>query len=253
MEIQSDWKVCPSCKNSLEKEKCSKCDRELEIGWVVCPFCPQPPLPLSPPQPVDPPIGPAQPLPQPSFGPPLPPSTTPVQPIPLPSPSNAPTTPPPFIPAQMTAGMPTSSSNLWHPLFVKDSVYRWEGKKGATLLKAKIGRLIIAKEGVIFVSSGSNKIGSQFGKALIPIVGTLMAATSGASTVNLDSTDLSKVGSMKIPKSELTSFLVEGGFMSGRYLRIYTRSQGDYSFMTKIGFNKSDVQILKQLDNIDMW
>lgn len=40
-EVQDDWKVCPSCKISLEKEKCSTCNRELEIEWEVCPFCPQ--------------------------------------------------------------------------------------------------------------------------------------------------------------------------------------------------------------------
>ena len=42
LEIQIGWKVCPSCKSSLEKEKCSTCDRELEIDWEICPFCPQP-------------------------------------------------------------------------------------------------------------------------------------------------------------------------------------------------------------------
>jgi hypothetical protein len=172
--------------------------------------------------------------------------------IPAPIPTSQTGVSPTVIPAPIPVDFPPSNSNQWHHLFVKDSVYCWEGEKGKTLINAKVGRLIIAKEGVVFVSSGSAQMGKSFAKALIPIIGPLMAM-SGPSTVDLDPTDLSKAGSLKIPKSDLTSFRVEGSHWMGRYLRIYSRSNGDYSFSTKAGFKKSVTETLNRLENIDLW
>ena len=112
-------------------------------------------------------------------------------------------------------------------------------------MKAKIGRLIIAKQGIAFISSGSNKLGSQLAKNLIPVVGSAM---KGESTVDLDSQDFSKPGSLKIPASEISTFRIEGGFMSGRWLNIYSRKYGEFSFMTKNGFSKSEAEELSRLD-----
>lgn len=153
-------------------------------------------------------------------------------------------------PAPMPVDLPPSNSKQWHHLFVKDSVDCWEGNARATRKNMKVGRLIIAEEGIVFVSTGSAKLGKRFVKYLIS---PRWAARSGPSTVHLDSTDLSKAGSLKIPKSDLTSFRVEGGFWYGRILLIHSRSNGVYSFCTKGGFKKSDAKTLNRFEIDDLW
>lgn len=36
--ISSDFHFCPNCKVSLKKE-CSKCHRDLNADWKICPYC----------------------------------------------------------------------------------------------------------------------------------------------------------------------------------------------------------------------
>ena len=144
----------------------------------------------------------------------------------------------------------SSISDDWHYLFVKDSVDCWEGDGRYVRKNMTVGRLIVAKEGIIFISSGSAKMGRRASKFLIS---PLWAAWSGPSTKHLDSTDLSKKGSLKISRSDVRSFRMEGGFWGGRYLRIHSGLNGVLCFSTKPGFNKSDAKILQRLEITDSW
>lgn len=36
--LTAEFKFCPNCKASL-KDICTKCGRELQVGWRCCPIC----------------------------------------------------------------------------------------------------------------------------------------------------------------------------------------------------------------------
>ena len=93
----------------------------------------------------------------------------------------------------------------------QDQVFRWEGpKRKQTLIKAKLGRLILTSERLVFLSTGSNDI----------TVGRLAAggATRGAavmhssSTHHLDGSALANAGSLEVPRHAITSAELKGMF-----------------------------------------
>jgi DNA-directed RNA polymerase subunit RPC12/RpoP len=38
-EIEDGWLVCPYCKTETGPRLCAKCGKELESEWLVCPYC----------------------------------------------------------------------------------------------------------------------------------------------------------------------------------------------------------------------
>jgi hypothetical protein len=106
-------------------------------------------------------------------------------------------------------------------VLLSDQVFRWEGpKRKQTIFKAKLGRLVLTDQRLIFLSSGSNDL--TVGKALAS------GATYGAAGLRMSATDhldlsaLNAPGSLEVPVSDLLSAELKGMF---KVLVVHHRDQ----------------------------
>jgi hypothetical protein len=82
-----------------------------------------------------------------------------------------------------------------------DRVYRWEGPKmKATLFSAKLGRLVLTDQRVVFLSTGKTDAAKLAGLAAI----SPALATRGGSTAGLDESALANEGSFSVPLAAVT-------------------------------------------------
>jgi hypothetical protein len=82
-----------------------------------------------------------------------------------------------------------------------DRIYCWDGPKmKATLFSAKLGRLVLTDQRLVFLSSGKSDAGTLMAKAVV----SPALATRGGSTVGLDGSALANEGSVEIPIGAIT-------------------------------------------------
>ena len=110
----------------------------------------------------------------------------------------------------------------------QDSIFRWEGpKRKATLFSAKLGRLVLTSQRIVFLSSGKNDLsaGKLMAAAVAPIAGQMTGSTTG-----LDETAAENPGSIEIPLGAVTSTELKGMF---KVLTIgYTDDSGAATYST---------------------
>lgn len=92
----------------------------------------------------------------------------------------------------------------------EDGVFRWEGpKRKSTVINAKLGRLVLTSERLVFLSSGNNDLSA--GKFLAGAA-TSTAVLVTSSTTDLDETALQNPGSLQVPLDRITSAELKGMF-----------------------------------------
>jgi hypothetical protein len=82
-----------------------------------------------------------------------------------------------------------------------DRIYRWEGPKmKATLFSAKLGRLVLTDQRLVFLSTGRSDA------AKLAALGAISPAlaTRGGSTAGLDASALANEGSFSAPLASIT-------------------------------------------------
>ena len=106
-----------------------------------------------------------------------------------------------------------------HVLLLEDRVFRWEGpKRKQTVIKAKLGRLALTDQRLLFLSSGSNDLsassliagGTSHGASVLRV----------SSTDNLDIGALQNPGSLEVPLTEVVRAELKGMF---KYLVVHYR------------------------------
>lgn len=92
-----------------------------------------------------------------------------------------------------------------------DQVFRWEGpKRKQTLFKAKLGRLVLTDQRLLFLSTGSNDL-----SAAKLLAGGASHGASGlitSSTKDLDLSALQAAGGLEVDLSAITSAELKGMF-----------------------------------------
>jgi hypothetical protein len=88
-----------------------------------------------------------------------------------------------------------------HVVLEADRIYRWEGPKmKATLFSAKLGRLVLTDQRLMFLSTGKSDAANLAARAAI----NPMLATRGGSTAGLDDAALANDGSLSVPLAAIT-------------------------------------------------
>jgi hypothetical protein len=96
-------------------------------------------------------------------------------------------------------------------LLVQDQVFRWEGsKRKQTVVKAKLGRLVLTDRRLLFLSTGSNDLSA----ASLAAGGATRGASVGriSSTQDLDLRALQAPGGLEVDLSAITSAELKGMF-----------------------------------------
>jgi hypothetical protein len=82
-----------------------------------------------------------------------------------------------------------------------DRIYCWDGPKmKATLFSAKLGRLVLTDQRLVFLSSGKSDATKLMAKAVV----SPALASRGGSTAGLDAGALANEGSVEIPLGAIT-------------------------------------------------
>ncbi len=102
-----------------------------------------------------------------------------------------------------------------------DKIFRWEGpKRKQTLFSAKLGRLVLTSERLLFLSTGKNDVtlGRLLGGATSPLAGLRTSSTE-----HLDVSVLGSAGSLDIPLGRVARVRAQGhvqdddGHLPGRW------------------------------------
>ncbi len=92
----------------------------------------------------------------------------------------------------------------------QDKVFRWEGpKRKQTLLSAKLGRLVLTNQRLLFLSTGKNDVNA---KKLLGGAVTPLAVLHTSSTADLDLSALQAQGGLEVPLSAIESAELKGMF-----------------------------------------
>jgi hypothetical protein len=96
-------------------------------------------------------------------------------------------------------------------LLQSDKVFRWDGpKRKQTLLKAKLGRLVLTNQRLVFLSTGKNDI--TVGRVVAGGLGNAALGLRTSSTQGLDMSAADAPGGMSIPVERLRSAELKGMF-----------------------------------------
>jgi hypothetical protein len=92
-----------------------------------------------------------------------------------------------------------------------DKVFRWEGpKRKQTIIKAKLGRLVLTDRRLLFLSSGSNDLSA--GKVIASGATRGVAGLRMSSTDHLDLSAVNAPGGLEVGLSAITSAELKGMF-----------------------------------------
>jgi len=92
----------------------------------------------------------------------------------------------------------------------QDRLFRWEGpKRKQTLFSAKLGRLVLTNERLIFLSTGKNdvNVARLLGGAVSPLAGLRTSKTE-----HLDVSALGEAGSLDLPLDRVDGAELKGMF-----------------------------------------
>ncbi|MEJ7707569.1 MAG: hypothetical protein WKF82_10065 [Nocardioidaceae bacterium] len=96
-------------------------------------------------------------------------------------------------------------------VLVADKVFRWEGpKRKQTVIKAKLGRLVLTDRRLLFLSTGSNDLSAA--KFLAGGATYGAAGLISSSTKDLDLTALQTAGGLEVDLSAIRSTELKGMF-----------------------------------------
>jgi len=121
-----------------------------------------------------------------------------------------------------------------------DRIYCWDGPKmKATLFSAKLGRLVLTDQRLVFLSSGKSDAAKLMAKAVV----SPALATRGGSTAGLDGGALANQGSVEIPLAAITR--CEAGKKRALVVT-YRKEDGteqSYAFGEKMGMPARDTWV----------
>lgn len=107
-----------------------------------------------------------------------------------------------------------------HVINQYDQLLKWNTpKRKQTVFGAKLGRLVLTDERLIFLSSGSNDL--TIGKIAAGASGLISVATSSSSTSHLDLSALGNDGSLNLPLSDIMDAEVKGKFFKTVSIRFF--------------------------------
>lgn len=96
-------------------------------------------------------------------------------------------------------------------VLVADKVFRWEGpKRKQTLIKAKLGRVVLTERRLLFLSTGSNDLSAAkllAGGATYGVAGLITSSTK-----DLDLSALQAAGGLEVDLAAITSAELKGMF-----------------------------------------
>jgi len=126
-----------------------------------------------------------------------------------------------------------------------DRMYAWPGPRArVSLIGARLGRLVLTSERLLFLSTGTNGIARDLGVTLtvgapfLPILG-------GRATDQLDSADLENEGAVNVRLESIHDARVERRWDLSSYLVVESVLDGGKrdasSFMTRFGFNRGEL------------
>lgn len=105
----------------------------------------------------------------------------------------------------------TCTETTEHVLAIAEGIYCWDGpKRRATLLSAKLGRLVLTADRVLFLSTGRHDV--TVGKLLAGARGNHLAAMRTGRTDGLDLSALANAGSISVRRADVRSCVVVGRF-----------------------------------------
>jgi hypothetical protein len=124
----------------------------------------------------------------------------------------------------------TDTTTDEHVLAVADGIYRWDGpKRKTTLVSAKLGRLVLTNQRLLFLSSGRHDV--TLGKVLAGASGNLVRGLRTDRTDDLDITALGNAGSLDLPLEQVRTVELKGLF---KFLSV-TNDGGASAFAPKNG------------------
>jgi hypothetical protein len=124
----------------------------------------------------------------------------------------------------------TDTTTDEHVLAVADGIYRWDGpKRKTTLVSAKLGRLVLTNQRLLFLSSGRHDV--TLGKVLAGASGNLARGLRTDRTDDLDITALGNAGSLDLPLEQVCAVELKGLF---KFLSV-TYDGGASAFAPKNG------------------
>jgi hypothetical protein len=124
----------------------------------------------------------------------------------------------------------TDTTTDEHVLAVADGIYRWDGpKRKTTLVSAKLGRLVLTNQRLLFLSSGRHDV--TLGKVLAGASGNLVRGLRTDRTDDLDITALGNAGSLDLPLEQVRTVELKGLF---KFLSV-TYDGGASAFAPKNG------------------
>jgi hypothetical protein len=124
----------------------------------------------------------------------------------------------------------TDTTTDEHVLAVADGIYRWDGpKRKTTLVSAKLGRLVLTNQRLLFLSSGRHDV--TLGKVLAGASGNLARGLRTDRTDDLDITALGNAGSLDLPLEQVRTVELKGLF---KFLSV-TYDGGASAFAPKNG------------------
>jgi hypothetical protein len=124
----------------------------------------------------------------------------------------------------------TDTTTDEHVLAVADGIYRWDGpKRKTTLVSAKLGRLVLTNQRLLFLSSGRHDV--TLGKVLAGASGNLARGLRTDRTDDLDITALGNAGSLDLPLEQVRAVELKGLF---KFLSV-TYDGGASAFAPKNG------------------
>lgn len=92
-----------------------------------------------------------------------------------------------------------------------DQLLKWDApKRKQTVFSAKLGRLVVTSQRVVFLSTGSNDL--TFGKVVAGAAGMHSVALSSSQTGHLDAAALGADGALDIPLPAINEVRVKGMF-----------------------------------------
>jgi hypothetical protein len=135
-------------------------------------------------------------------------------------------------------------------VLVSDKIFRWEGpKRKQTIIKAKLGRLVLTDRRLLFLSTGSNDLSA--GKLIASGATHGVAGLRSSSTQDLDMSALTAPGGLEIPASRLVGAELKGMF---KFMVVHytdgTGAQQATTFSPKNGGMPGGAQWVEEIERL---
>ena len=121
-----------------------------------------------------------------------------------------------------------------------DGLHVWDSPKPRTTLIGTFrGRLLLTNRRLMFLSIGSSGLAKAIGYTLV--LGGLGLVVGQTKTEQLDLAALQNEGSLDLPLGDVASIATARRWDFSAYLTVQTTAGKEMSFMTKMGWNKGEL------------